>query len=128
MVWLDRPGLREGGSGMGVIKTEALVLKTSDYSESTRLVTLLSPDQGRIRILAKGIRRITSRDRGALEPFSHVQVTLSLKDPTSLGVLRESALLSAPSALRSDYKRWLLASLVLEIVDRATLPAEDLRA
>ena len=111
---------------MALIKTDALVIKASDYSESTRLVTLFSPDQGRIRVLAKGIKRIESRDRGALEPFSRVQVTLSLKDPTSLGTLRESSLLSTPSALRSDYDRWLLASLVLEIIDRATLPSEDL--
>ncbi|KPL10921.1 hypothetical protein AMJ85_05080 [candidate division BRC1 bacterium SM23_51] len=111
---------------MSLIKTEALVVKASEYSESTRLVTLFSPDHGRVRVLAKGIKRIKSRDRGSLEPFSRVQVSLYLKDPTSLGTLRESALLSAPSALRSDYDRWLLASLVLEVLDRATLPAEDL--
>jgi len=113
---------------MSLIKTEAVVVKASDYSESTRLVTLFSPDQGRIRVLAKGIRRITSVNRGALEPFSRVQVTLYLKDPTGLGTLRESALLSTPAALRAHYDRWLLASLVLEVIDRATLPGEDLRA
>jgi len=111
---------------MALVKTEALVIKASDYSESTRLVTLFSPEHGRIRLLAKGVKRIKSRDRGTLEPFSHVQVTLYLKDPTSLGILRESSLLSTPTALRSDYDRWLLASLVLEVIDRATLPAEDL--
>jgi DNA repair protein RecO (recombination protein O) len=113
---------------MSLIKTEALVVKASDYSESTRLVTLFSPDHGRIRVLAKGIRRIRSRDRGALEPFSRVQVTVYLKDPTGLGTLRDSTLLSTPSALRANYDRWLLASLVLEVIDRATLPGEDLRA
>jgi DNA repair protein RecO (recombination protein O) len=111
---------------MALIKTDALVIKSSDYSESTRLVTLFSPDHGRLRVLAKGIKRIESRDRGALEPFSRVQVTLYIKDPTALGTLRESALLSTPSALRNDYDRWLLASLVFEIIDRATLPSEDL--
>jgi len=111
---------------MALIKTEALVIKASDYSESTRLVTLFSPEHGRIRVLAKGIQRIKSRDRGALEPFSRVQVTLYLKDPTSLGVIRESAFLSTPSALRNDYDRWLLTSLVFEVIDRATLPADDL--
>lgn len=111
---------------MALIKTEALVLKSSDYSESTRLVTLFSPEHGRIRLLAKGIRRIQSKDRGSLEPFSRVQVALHLKDPTGLGTLRESALLSTPKRLREDYDRWLLASLVVEIIDRATLPASDL--
>jgi len=112
---------------MTLIKTDALVIKASDYSESTRLVTLFSPEQGRIRVLAKGIRRIQSRDRGGLEPFSRVQVTLYLKDPTALGTLKESSLLSAPSALRNDYERWLLASLVLEVIDRATLAGENLQ-
>ncbi|MCX8036363.1 MAG: DNA repair protein RecO [Candidatus Sumerlaeia bacterium] len=111
---------------MSLIKTDALVLKVGDYSESTRLVTLLTPDHGRLRALAKGVRRIRSRDRGALEPFSRVHVTLYLKDPSGLGTLRESAILSTPSALRSDYHRWLLASLVFEVLDRATLPATDL--
>jgi len=112
---------------MALIKTDALVIKASDYSESTRLVTLFSPEHGRIRLLAKGIKRIRSRDRGALEPFSRVQVTLVLKDPTGLGILRESSLMSSATALREDYDRWLLASLVLEVIDRATLPASDLR-
>jgi len=111
---------------MALIKTEAIVIKVSDYSESTRLVTLFSPEHGRIRVLAKGVRRIRSHDRGSLEPFSRVQVTLHLKDPASLGTLRESSLLSTSSRLRDDYDRWLLASLVLEVIDRATLPGEDL--
>jgi DNA repair protein RecO (recombination protein O) len=110
---------------MSLIKTEALVVKASDYSESTRLVTLFSPHHGRIRVLAKGIRRLKSQNRGLLEPFSRVDVTVYLKDPSGLGTLKESALISAASALRSDYDRWLLASLVLEVIDRATLPAED---
>jgi DNA repair protein RecO (recombination protein O) len=111
---------------MSLIKTEAIVLKASDYSESTRLVTLFSPDYGRIRVLAKGIRRLKSRDRGALEPFSRVQATLYLKDPGGLGTFKEGSLLAGATALRDDYDRWLLASLVLEVIDRATLPGEDL--
>lgn len=113
---------------MALIKTEALVLKASEYSETTRLVTLFSPEHGRVRLLAKGIKRIKSRDRGSLEPFSRVSVSLYLKDPTSLGTLRETSLLSSHFALRSDYDKWLLASLILEVIDRATLPGEDLSA
>lgn len=111
---------------MSLIKTDAVVLKVSDYSESTRLVTFLTPDHGRLRALAKGVRAIRSRDRGTLEPFSRVHVTLYLKDPAGLGTLRESALLSTCPVLRRDYHRWVLASLVFESLDRATLPATDL--
>lgn len=110
---------------MALIKTDALVIKSSDYSESTRLVTLFSRDCGRIRVLAKGIKRLKSHNRGALESFSLVQVTLALKDPSALGTLRESTLIRSPTALRSDYDRWLLGSLVLEVADRATVAAHE---
>jgi len=109
---------------MSLIKTEAIVIKVSDYSESTRLVTLLTPDLGRIRVLAKGIRRLKSRDRGLLEPFTRAQVTLYLKEPGALGTLRESSPLRSVTALREDFDRWLLASLVLEVIDREMQPGE----
>lgn len=113
---------------MSLIKTEAIVVKVSDYSESTRLVTLFSPEHGRIRLLAKGARRLKSQSRGLLEPFSRIDATLYLKDPTGLGTLKECAAIAIPSKLRADYDRWLLGSLVLELIDRATLPGDGYEA
>jgi len=113
---------------MALVKTEALVVKVGDYSESTRLVTLFSPRWGKIRVLARGAKRLKSRERGSLEPFSRIEALVYRKDPAALGTLRESAVVETFPELRGDYDRWLLASLVFEVIDRATVPSEDLGA
>jgi DNA repair protein RecO (recombination protein O) len=110
---------------MALIKTEAIVIKAADYSESTRLVTLFSPDQGKIRVMAKGVRRMQSRERGSLEPFSRVQATVYLKGPDSLGTLKEASPIANGAVFRNDYDCWLLGSVVLEVIDRSSHPGEE---
>ena len=57
-------------------RDEAVVLRTHDLGEADRIVTMLSRAHGRIRGVAKGVRRTKSRFGGRLEPFSMVDVQL----------------------------------------------------
>src|SRR5947208_1116965 len=57
--------------------TDAIPLKRMDYGEADRIITVLTPDRGKLRILARGVRRSTSRMAGHLELFSHAHLVLA---------------------------------------------------
>ena len=57
--------------------TDAIVLSRFDYGEADRILTLLTPELGKIKAIAKGIRRPTSRIGGALEPLAELRLQLA---------------------------------------------------
>ncbi len=60
-----------------IYTTEAVVLRRSDLGEADRIFTLFAPAHGKIRAIAKGVRRTTSRLAGHLEPFTRTQMLLA---------------------------------------------------
>ena len=54
--------------------TEAIVLKRSDLGEADRILTLFTPHKGKVHVIAKGVRRITSKRAGHLELLSRSQL------------------------------------------------------
>ena len=54
--------------------TEAIVLSRFDFGEADRILTLITPGSGKLKAIAKGIRRPTSRIGGSLEPFAELTV------------------------------------------------------
>ena len=57
--------------------TEAIVLSRFDYGEADRILTLMTPSGGKIKAIAKGIRRPTSRIGGSVEPFAELRLALA---------------------------------------------------
>lgn len=55
-------------------KLQGIVLKRTNFSEADKLVTIFTPDKGKVTLLAKGVRRIKSRRSPHLELFNHVEV------------------------------------------------------
>lgn len=60
----------------GLVKTEAIVLRSIRYGEADRILHLYTPDRGRLSAIAKGARRARSRFGARLEPFFHVRAIL----------------------------------------------------
>ena len=61
---------------MSLYRDEAIVLRTQKLGEADRIITMLTRDHGRIRGVAKGVRRTMSKFGARLEPGSHVDVQL----------------------------------------------------
>ena len=57
--------------------TEAIVLTRFDLGEADRVLTLITPTGGKLKAIAKGIRRPTSRLGGSLEPFAELTVSMA---------------------------------------------------
>jgi DNA repair protein RecO (recombination protein O) len=107
---------------MPVYRDEAVVLRTQKLGEADRIVTLLTRRHGRVRAVAKGVRRTGSRFGSRVEPFMHVD--LQLYEGRSLDTVTQAETL-APYGERiaADYGRYTAGTAVLETAER--LSAEE---
>lgn len=96
--------------------TPALVLKRSNIGETDRIVTLLSPQRGKIICVAKGVRKLKSSNRANLEPGNHI--TAFLIETKSLPLLTQTRLLQDASSLRRSLRSIGQLQQILEIFDR----------
>jgi DNA repair protein RecO (recombination protein O) len=93
--------------------TDAIVLSRFDYGEADRILTLITPNNGKLKAIAKGIRRPTSRIGGSLEPFAELNVLLA-RGRTFEVVTQVSvghAWLNLRDSLESAATAWYLAEL-----------------
>ncbi len=107
---------------MALYRDEAVVLRTQKLGEADRIVTLLTRRHGRVRAVAKGVRRTSSRFGSRLEPFTHVD--LQLAEGRSLDVVTQAETV-APYAARigADYAAYTAGTVMLETAER--LVVED---
>ncbi|MFQ5878840.1 MAG: DNA repair protein RecO [Dehalococcoidia bacterium] len=101
-----------------VYKTEAVVLRQRKLGEADRIVTLYTPEMGKVEAVAKGARKPTSRLAGHLEVLSHATVLLAKGQ--NLDVVTQAQALESFPALREDLERLSRAVYVAELVERAT--------
>ena len=94
---------------------EALTLKKSPMGEADLLVTLFTRDQGKVRAVAKGARRSTSRLVGHLEPLTQVQ--LSVAHGRSLDYISQAQVIGNFISLKSDLTAVSNGFYVAELVD-----------
>ena len=94
----------------------AIVLRTYRLGESDRIVVMLTENHGKVRAVAKGIRKTKSRFGGRLEPLSYVNV--QLHRGSSLDVVSQVETVDASTAVYGDLDAMTEASAILEAVDR----------
>jgi DNA repair protein RecO (recombination protein O) len=103
----------------GLYKDEGVVLKTIKLGEADRIVTLFTRGNGKVRAVAKGVRKTKSRFGGRLEPFSHVNLLL-YQGRSSLDTITQVELISSFRELRSDYPRLTCAAALADAVEKIT--------
>jgi len=110
---------------MSITKTEALVLKSMKFGDTSRIATLYTKDHGKIKVIAKGIRKPQSRLAGTLETFSHIQIVFYKKQTTEIYLLSQSEVLKSYQSLSRSLTRYTFASAVLELLDRLVTGEES---
>ena len=98
----------------------AIVVRHTNYEEADRFITFLTPFQGRVSALAKGVRKLNSRKAGHLQPFTYVDVQLSKGRGASWLVTQVSTIEAYPDILASLDKT-VRTSCVLDLADRFSL-------
>jgi DNA repair protein RecO (recombination protein O) len=105
-------------------RDEAVVLRTHKLGEADRIITLLTRHHGRVRAVAKGVRRTSSRFGSRLEPFTHVD--LQLAEGRNLDTITQAETLSPFSAaLGSHYDRYTAGTVMLETADRLVVEEKE---
>lgn len=99
------------------LRTKAVVLRRTNYGESDRILNLLTPE-GKIAVLARGVRKEKSRLAGGIEPFSVTDVVIH-QGRSSLGTLTSAKMLRFFGNILSDLDRLELAGSFLKRLDRA---------
>jgi DNA repair protein RecO (recombination protein O) len=103
---------------MALVTTEATILKTYEYSETSKILRLFTRDVGLCSVIAKGARRPKSRFGGLLEPFTDGVATFYAKEGRELHTLSGFELLCERQTLGRQLLRYAGAGLLTEIVLR----------
>lgn len=108
-----------------VYRTEAVVLRRQELGEADRLMTILTPLHGKLRVVAKGVRRPRSRKAGHLELFTRAQLLLARGRELDIVTQAEAADLFP--ALQTDLDRLAHAAYAVELLDCFAVADEENR-
>lgn len=108
-----------------VYRTDAIVLKRSDFGEADRLLTVFTPGQGKLKVIAKGARKPSSRKSGHLELFSRGHFVMAVG--RELDIVTQAETLEPYLPLREDLLRTTYAYYFAELADAFTAERDENR-
>ena len=95
---------------------EAIVLARRNFSEADRILSVFSKGHGRITLIAKGVRRPSSRKRGHIEVFNRIK--FQAEKGRGMGMMTEAEIIDSFESIRKDLKRVALAYYFMEVIGR----------
>jgi DNA repair protein RecO (recombination protein O) len=98
-----------------VYRTHAVILRRRDFRDADRILTVFTPNFGKLELIAKGIRKTTSRKAGHLELFSHS--TMMVAQGRTWDIVTEVAAIDSFPGIRSDLDKIGQANYVSELID-----------
>ena len=99
--------------------TTGIVLTRTDYGEADRILTLLTPDQGKLRLMAKGVRRVKSKLAGGVELFSVSDLTF-IRGRGDIGTLVSARLKTHYAHIVQDLDRTMLGYELMKQLNKVT--------
>lgn len=102
---------------MPTYRDEGIVLRTGKLGEADRIVTVLTRTHGKVRAVAKGVRRTSSKFGGRLEPFTHIDVQFATGRSLDI-VTQVESLHAYGSRMGADYGNFTAGEVILEVADR----------
>ena len=108
---------------MSLYREHGIVLRTYKLGEADRIVVLMTQSQGKVRAVAKGVRKTKSRFGGRLEPTSHV--SLLLYEGRELDIISQAESVDHFRTIREDLDRLAAAVNMLEVVDQVAQERES---
>ena len=106
---------------MPLAKEQGIVLRSIKLGEADKIVTIMTQGSGKLRAVAKGIRKTKSRFGARLEPFTHVDL-LIYRGRGSLDIVNQAEIIASHRAVRDDLGLFAAGETMLEAVDKV---AED---
>jgi DNA repair protein RecO (recombination protein O) len=104
---------------MKQLVSQAIILSRTDYGEADRILTLLTPDYGKLSLLAKGVRRVKSKLAGGIELFSVSEITF-IQGRGAVGTLVSTRLGKHYESIVKDLERTMLGYDLIKQLNKAT--------
>ncbi len=104
-------------------RTPAVIVKRRDFGEADRVLTILTPAHGKLDVIAKGARKLTSKSTGHVELYTRADMLIHRA--SDLGVAVQTEMIEPYQRLREDLRRGAYANYCAELLDRFTIDAED---
>jgi DNA repair protein RecO (recombination protein O) len=111
------PCPRRYDARMPPYKEQGVVLRSIKLGEADKIVTVMTQGSGKVRAVAKGIRKTTSRFGARLEPFTHVNLML-YRGRGALDTVTQAEIIAPHMAIREDLARFAAGETMLEAVDK----------
>ena len=105
---------------MNQLVTTGIILGRTDYGEADRILTLLTPDQGKLRLLARGVRRVKSKLAGGIELFSVSHITYIPGKNGGMGTLISTRLDTHYGKIVQEIERTMLGYDLIKQINRQT--------
>jgi DNA repair protein RecO (recombination protein O) len=99
-------------------RTTAIILKRRDFGEADRMLTILTPRHGKVDVLAKGARKLTSPKTGHVELFTRAEMIIHTG--RDFGLVAQAEMTAPHVPLREDLMRGAYAAYTAELLDRFT--------
>lgn len=103
-------------------KIEGIVLRTNDYGETNKIVTMLSREKGKMAAVARGAKKTKSRLSGVTQPFTHGYFLV--QGGRGLGTMQQGEPLDSMRHIREDLLKTAHAAYIVELIDRTTEDGE----
>lgn len=103
---------------MQTIRTEAIILRRTNFGEADRILNLLTPEHGKVSAIAKGVRKARSKLAGGLELFATCDVTI-LRGRSDMGTISSARLVKFYGDILKDYERMQLGYEFIRLINRA---------
>jgi DNA repair protein RecO (recombination protein O) len=104
---------------MRQLVSKAIILSRTDYGEADRILTVLTPDYGKLTLMAKGVRRVKSKLAGGIELFSVSEITF-IKGRGEVGTLVSTRLIRYYEQIVGDLDRTMFGYELIKQLHRAT--------
>ena len=108
-----------------IVKSEAIILKSIKYGESSKILTLLTDRYGKMSVIAKGVRGPKSKFGSLLEPMNHVSAVFYRKETRELQLLSQCDLMGYFPRVHEDVEKMGTAMGVIELASFASHQEES---
>ncbi len=106
---------------MAILKTPAIVLKCDNYRETSKIVTLFTLTHGKIRCIAKGVRKTNTNWGGNLQTMSYLNILFYYKENRSLNLLSAADNVEIFKGISNEHEKLNIAYRIVELVNKTTL-------
>jgi DNA repair protein RecO (recombination protein O) len=105
---------------MAIVKTPAVILKCDNYRETSKIVTFYTPEHGKLRGIAKGVRNSKSKWGGALQSMAYVNMIFYLKENRTLHLISGAEYAAKIQNVSDDYDKMRIGFRIIELINQTT--------